>query len=258
MILTLVGYGLMALGQARVAGSRPVFDSFEVATIKPVDPGQRAAVFIRMEGTNRFVAKNYTVKRMIGWAYNLAPRAISGGPGWVEGDHFEIAAVTPGEVRPTMVEQMGMLRGLLADRFELTFHRETKVMPVYALTVAKGGALLKESAGEGAAPLLNTVYPDHVGLPARHATMGEFASMLQRAVLDRPVLDQTGLAGRYDFDLEWTPDDSQFGGELPMPAEAVWPGLFAAVQQTMGLRLQATNGPVEVLVIDRVQRPSAN
>ena len=89
--------------------------------------------------------------------------------------------------------------------------------------------------------------------------MAEFASMMQRAVLDRTVVDKTGLSGRYDFDLEWAPDETQFGGHEPREtAEATKPGLFGAIQQQLGLRLVAAKGPVEVLVIDRVDRPSAN
>lgn len=89
--------------------------------------------------------------------------------------------------------------------------------------------------------------------------MGELASVLQRAALDRPVTDQTGLKGRFDFDLEWMPDETQFGGQGPWGgAETTKPDLFAAVQQQLGLKLEATKGPVEVLIIDHVERPSAN
>jgi len=89
--------------------------------------------------------------------------------------------------------------------------------------------------------------------------MGEFASLLQRAVLDRPVVDETGLAGRYDFDLEWAPDETQFGGEVPTAsAEAQSAPLFTAVQEQLGLKLVATRGPVEALVVDKAERPSAN
>jgi uncharacterized protein (TIGR03435 family) len=96
-------------------------------------------------------------------------------------------------------------------------------------------------------------------MPAHNVTMQEFASVLQRAILDRPVVDKTGLSGRYDFDLEWTPDESQFSGQLPAGApDTPKPGLFAAVQQQMGLRIEATRGPLETLVIDRLDKPSEN
>jgi uncharacterized protein (TIGR03435 family) len=237
------------------------FDSFEVATIKPSAPDDRAGRFIRMESANRFVAKNQTVALLLAAAYNLPERLVSGGPAWVVSDRFEIVAATGSGVRPSLDEQMSMLRKLLADRFQLTFHRERKELSIYALTALPSGPKLKESeARADASPaLINVIFPDRVQLPARNATMSQFASMLQRSVLDRPVVDQTGLRGRFDFDLEWTPDESQFGGKLPPPpTESPKASLFAALRQQLGLRLDATKGPMDVLVIDRVARPSEN
>ena len=154
-----------------------------------------------------------------------------------------------------------MLRSLLADRFKLTFHRQQKSMPLYELEVDKDGPRMKPSAEapDDLPKVISTVYPDHITLPARNVNMGDFASLLQRAVLDRPVVDKTGLTGRYDFDLTWAPDASQFGGEVPVaPADASSPPLFTAIREQLGLRLEATKGPVEVLVIDSVERASPN
>jgi uncharacterized protein (TIGR03435 family) len=96
-------------------------------------------------------------------------------------------------------------------------------------------------------------------MAARDATMRELAWVMQRSALDRPVVDKTGLLGRYDFDLEWTPDETQFGGNVPgANPDHPKPDLFAAMQQQLGLRLEATKGPIEALAIDRVERPSAN
>lgn len=223
-----------------------------------------------MESAHQLVARNHALNTLIAAAYNLSPKAISGGPAWVESDHYDILAKAPGEVRPTLDEQMAMLRKLLADRFKLTFHREQKELPIYALTVAKSeskksGSKLKESTVSpddspvGPPALIFVVTPPAVRLPGRYATMGELAWVFQRAALDRPVVDKTGLAGRYDFDLEFTPDESQFGGMLGRPpGDAPLPGLFAALQQQLGLRLEATRGPVDVLVVDRAERPSEN
>jgi uncharacterized protein (TIGR03435 family) len=215
-----------------------------------------------MQGGHQFVARNYTLKYMVAAAYSVTPRTISGGPSWIDSDAYDILAATPGEVRPSVDDQMLMLQALLADRFQLTFHTEQKDFAYYALTVAKSGAKLKESI---AAPheqtvLINRVYPrDYIQLPARNATMAQFAAMLQRAVLDRPVLDKTGLSGKYDFDLEWTPDDSQFDGHMPptRPDNSGKPDLFAAMQQ-LGLKLESVKGPVPTIVIDHVERPSEN
>jgi uncharacterized protein (TIGR03435 family) len=249
---------------AQTAATRPAFDSFEVATIKLADPDSRAR-FIRMQSANRFYATGFTLNALVAAAYSLTPRAISGGAAWTDTDRYDILASTPGDLQPNLDEQMTMLRKLLADRFQLTFHREPKELPVYALTVAKGGPKLKEStAPPGELPyLINTIYPEEKGgvhalLPARNATMAQFTAMLQRGVLDRMVLDKTGLTGTYDFELEWTPDESQFGGQLPRSVESTRPSLFTAMQEQLALKLEATKGLVAALVIDRVERPSEN
>jgi uncharacterized protein (TIGR03435 family) len=247
------------LGQSNTP--RPKFDAFEVATIKPVDPDAKAGRYIIMQGTHRFVEKAYTLKLLIAAAYDLNPRTISGGPAWIESEHYDIVAVTPGEVRPTHDEQMSMLRSLLTDRFKLTFHREQKVFSIYELTVAKNGPKLKASTGSPDDPpaLISTVYPQRIVMPARNATMSDLARLMQRAILDRPVVDKTGLSGKYDFDLEWAPDETQFGGEVPAAsADAPSAPLFSAIQQQLGLRLEATRGPVAALVVDTAERPSAN
>lgn len=247
--------------QTQAPAPRPKFDAFEAATIKPVDPGPRAGRYIVMQGTDTFLAKNYTLDLLVAAAYELNPRMILSGPSWAESVRYDIVARTPGEVRPTHEEQMQMLRSLLADRFKLTFHRQPKVMSIYELEVDRDGPRMKPSAEPVDAPpaLISTVYPDHITLPARNASMSDFVSLLQRAVLDRPVVDKTGLTGRYDFDLTWAPDASQFGGEVPVaPADATSPVFFTAIREQLGLRLEATKGPAEVLVIDSVQQPSPN
>jgi uncharacterized protein (TIGR03435 family) len=159
---------------------------------------------------------------------------------------------------------MGMLRDLLRERFKLTFHREQKRMRIYSLTVAKGGPKLKESqvstdaSPAGPPPLVFVLSPTVIRLPARYATMSELASLLQRSPLERPVVDQTGLAGRYDFDLEFAPDERLWGGMLERPDNTDKPDLFKALQEQIGLRLEATTGSVETIVIDTVEQPSAN
>jgi len=249
---------------AQPAPARPSFAGFEVATIKPAAPGEGGR-WIRMLTTNEFAAKNHALKTLIAAAYNLSPRAISGGPAWVDSVRYDILARTPGGVRPNLNEQMSMLRSLLSDRFRLEFHREPQELRSYALTIAKAGPKLKEStvssdvAPQGPPPLIFVVSPQLVRLPGRSATMVELASVLQRAALDDPVLDKTGLTARYDFDLEFTPDETVFGGVLGKGVDdSAKPGLFAAIQQQLGLKLEKTRGTVDVLVIDHVERPSEN
>jgi uncharacterized protein (TIGR03435 family) len=235
--------------------------AFEVATIKPTPPDAKAGRYITMQGTNRFVVKYYTLKLMIAAAYNLSPKVISGGPAWIDSDHFDILALTPGEARPTQPEQMAMLRTLLAERFKLSFHREEKEFSIYALEVAKSGPKLKESTAPASDPpqLISTVYPQRMHLPAKNATMSDFTSLLQRALLDRPVVDKTGLAGRYDFDLDWAPDETQFGGEVPAAtADAQAPPFFTAIEQQLGLHIEATRGMVQALVVDGAEKPAGN
>jgi uncharacterized protein (TIGR03435 family) len=235
--------------------------SFEVATIKPTALDAKAGRYITMQGTNRLIAKYYTLKLMIAAAYDLSPKVISGGPGWIDSDHYDIVALTPGDARPSRPEQMAMLRNLLTDRFKLTFHREQKDFSIYELEVAGSGPKLKESTAPANAPaeLISTVFPQRMHLPARNATMGDFTSLLQRALLDRPVIDKTGLSGRFDFDLDWAPDETQFGGEVPVAsADAPSPPFFTAIEQQLGLKLEATKGPVQALVIDNAQQPTAN
>ena len=150
---------------AQAPVSRPIFNEFEVATIKPTPPDwPGAARYMRMQTAHQFSAKNYTLRVILSAAYNLTPRAVSGGPAWVDSDHFDIVAEAPGDVRPTLEEQMSMLRKLLAARFNLAVHREQKEFAIYALTVAKGGPKLTAStpvtAPEGAPPLVFRLSPD--------------------------------------------------------------------------------------------------
>jgi len=246
------------------APTRPDFTEFEVATIKTT-PQQAGGRWIRMLSTNEFAARNHALRTLLAAAYNLNPQAILGGPAWVDSDTYDIVAKTPGGVRPNLDEQMSMLRKLLADRFQLQFHREEKEMRAFALTVAKGGSKLKETTippdatPEGPSPLIFAVSPQIIRLPARYATMADFASALQRSALDLPVIDRTGLTARYDFDLEFAPDETVFGGALGKSADdSVRPGLFGAIQQQLGLKLEAVRGPVQAIVIDHVTRPSQN
>ncbi len=257
-LLLFVRHG--ALAQPRAP--RPAFDEFEVAAIKPTTLEWPAGGrFMRMQTVHQFVARNYTLRVILAAAFNLTPRAVSGGPSWVDSDRFDILAKAPGEVRPTTYEQMAMLRKLLTDRFKLTFHREKKEFAIYALTISRNGSKLMTStpdpSPEGAPPLVFSLSAKGATLAARDASMGEFTWVMQRSALDRPVVDQTGLLGRYDFDLEWAPDETQFDGNVP-PRNSDEPDLFAAMQQQLGLRLEATKGPIDALVIDQVQKPSEN
>jgi len=172
-----------------------------------------------MKSANQFEAKNYTLKVLLSAAYNLSAPEILGGPDWVDSDRYDILGKTPGDARPTPDQQMAMLRKLIADRFDLAFHGERRETSIYSLTVAKNGPKLTESKAPPDTPaerrpLLRIRYfAARRRMPGRDASMAELATVLQRSI-DHPVVDQTGLSGRYDFDLEFLPDDTQFNGAL--------------------------------------------
>jgi uncharacterized protein (TIGR03435 family) len=257
----ILGVALAVSGTGALAqAAPPTFDAFEVATVKPVNTDAHAGRMFRMEGDRRWQATNFTLKSLIALAYDLNPRTISGGPGWMDEQHFDVEAVTPGSVKPTRREQMQMLRALLVERFGLKFHREPKEFSIYELTVTKGGPKLRPTATPDAEPqLFGVVYPDRIEVPARNVSMDDFVAMLQRATLDRPTVNQTGLAGRYDFDLVFAQDESQYGGELAKaPDDTQSPPLFTAVQEQLGLKLEATKGTVQAMVVDGAGKPVAD
>ncbi len=257
MLLRLLSTTLL-LAAATLPAQPP---AFEAATIKPAD-ASKAGRYITLQGNNRFIAKNYTLKLLIAAAYDLNSRTISGGPGWIESETYDIAAVTPGDIRPTHAQQMLMLRTLLAERFGLTFHREQKDFAIYSLELTKSGPkLTPTTAPPDTPPTVGpaTVYPERVVLPAKNATLDDFTQLMQRAILDRPVVNNTGLTARYDFSLEWAPDETQFDGGLPPASStAPTPPLFTAIQQQLGLLLRPTRGPVSALIIDTATKPTAN
>jgi uncharacterized protein (TIGR03435 family) len=255
-VLVLAGAG----AHAQTPAARPKFEAFEVATVKPVDVDAKAGRMFRMDGPHRWTATNFTLKALIALAFDLNPRTILDGPGWMDEQHFVIQAVTPGDVAPTRMEQMQMLRALLVERFELKFHRQEKEFAIYELIVAKGGPKLKAAAKPDDPPrIVGVVYPDRIEVPARSVTMDDFVAMLQRATLDKPTVNKTGLTGKYDFDLRFLQDETQYGGELPKASEdSQCPPLFTAVQEQLGLKLEATRGMVSAMVVDGAARPSAN
>jgi uncharacterized protein (TIGR03435 family) len=240
---------------------RPSFDAFEVATIKPTPLDWTGGRIIRMTSPQRLEALNYSIRDLIAAAFSLTPRAVIGGPAWLDSEHYDIQAITAADIEPNVDERMRMIRQLLADRLHLTFHREEREFPVYVLSVARNGPKLKESASPPtAAPdLVNHLSrTDGVSLPARNATMAQFAAMMQRSIFDRPVVDRTALTARYDFDLEWNPDETQFSGALKEITNSPKPGFLTALQEQLGLRLESTKGPVLAMVIDRIDHPSEN
>ena len=233
---------------------------FEVATIKPARPEGQGHGF-RVNGRD-FSTINTSVRDIITFAYGLHPGQIAGGPAWFESERYDLNAKPEGEGQPNDHQWKVMVQKLLTDRFQLSFHHEKRELSVYAVAVAKTGPKITKSEGD----------PD--GLPAmffrglgvltiRNATMRDFANLLQGSVLDRPVVDQTGLSGRFDFLLNWTPDEFQFqsmGIKVPPPSDKpdAPPDLYTSIQQQAGLRIESTKATVDILVIDKLEKPSAN
>jgi uncharacterized protein (TIGR03435 family) len=234
--------------------------AFEVASIKPSNPEAQGKGF-RVNG-RQFFTMNTSLSDLITFAYGLHARQIVGGPAWLESDKYDLVAKPEGEGQPNDKQWKTMIQKLLADRFQLTFHRDKKELSVYAIEVAKTGSKLTKSEGDPNG-LPGLFFRGLGDLPARNANMTDFAGVMQTAVLDRPVVDQTGLSGRFDFELKWTPDEFQFSGlgvKVPAPGDNANapPDLGTAMQDQLGLKLVSTKAPVEVVIIDKVEKPSAN
>jgi uncharacterized protein (TIGR03435 family) len=226
--------------------------TFEVSTVKPSPPDQRDFWF-RYRGPGVYEANNHTIRECIARFFDVFPGLVSGGPGWLDSDRYLITAKLPNDVRPSPGELNDMFQVLLAERFKLKVHRESRMVPVYLLEVAKKGFKLPESTEPGDESLTIVVGQ----ITARRATMRGFAAFIQRLVMDRAVIDRTALKGKYDFELIWNPDESQFGGKVRSGLFEDRPDLYQALD-AFGLKLQTSRAMVDVLVIDSVERPDEN
>jgi uncharacterized protein (TIGR03435 family) len=253
--------------------------AFDVVSVKPnkSDSGM-VRIMAKPDG---YSASNVSLKMLIQSAYGIRQDLISGAPNWADSARFDIDAKVAGSdvdaLQKLNPEQRRLvLQPLLADRFKLEIHMETKQLPVYELVLAKGGSKLKEAtAGDTYASGIKG--SDGVGrgglmrvgrgqLTAQAVPMTSLANMLSQQ-LHRTVLDKTGLTGKYDLELMWTPDqgaDPMFKGPdgSPQRADAApdssGPSIFTALQEQLGLRLHSSKGPVETIVIDHVEMPSEN
>jgi len=231
---------------------------FEVATIKPSKEG--TPFTIHPTNSGMLVANNVSLSYLIKFAYEIHPRQITKAPAWLETEKYDLTAKPDLEGQPSLKQMRMMVRKLLADRFQFAFHTEKKELPVYAVTVLKTGAKLTKDENN---PNGN---PGYSGGPAgkrvMNSTIVEFISFVLNDAVDRLVVDQTGLGpARFDFTLKWTPDTQAPGatGAAPSAVSAdAPPDIFAAVQQQLGLKLEPTKAPVDVFVIDKVEKPSDN
>jgi uncharacterized protein (TIGR03435 family) len=233
--------------------------SFAVATIKPSNPDDSAKYF-RVMG-RRFVAHGTSLTELIQVAYGLNEKQIVGAPPWAFEERFDVVGEPDAEGEPNAKQWVTMMQKLLAERFTLKVHREQREISSYVLTTAKEGTK-NLTPNESNNPLPGLEFSAVEGgllLPARNTTMSQFAQMLQQVVLDRPVVDHTGLTGRYDFELRFMPDESMFHGRPPVTAQngGSDPNLFEALSR-LGLKLALEKTPLDVIVIDHVLHPSEN
>lgn len=232
--------------------------NFEVATVKPSQPGRPGKLFT-VRGTH-VLTINTSVVDLITMAYSIQQKQIVGGPAWISSDKFDVDGVPDVPGTPSVQQLQILVQKLLANRFALKFHRDTKDMSAYVLTVAKNGPKIQKDDSSG---LPSLFFPQLGTFIVRNASMDEVAQVLQGSVLDRPVVNNTGLQGHWDFTLKWTPDESQFAGlgaKVPPPSNAADapPPLFTAIQEQIGLKLEAGKAPVPMVVIDHVEPPSPN
>ena len=228
--------------------------SFEVAAVKQSDPADQKHRF-EIHG-RRILIENQTVKNMIQMSYGVHARQIVNAPPWIESERFDIEGVPDVEGQPSVVQFQEIVRKLLGERFGLKFHTEKREMPRYVLTVAKGGPKMEptKSAPDALPNERGTGDKTSMTLEMENVSMGDLAGNLQGA-LDRPVVDETGLKGRYDFTLKWLRADAAPAAE---DADKALPGIFTALQEEVGLKVEPSRGEVDVLVIEKVDRPEAN
>ena len=203
----------------------------------------------------QFYATNVSLSYIISFAYELHPGQITGGPGWLDTERFDVVA-TPNVVSPTIEQLRTMLQKLLADRFRLTFHDARKELGIYAVT--GGSRPHKLSSSVGRPEDLPRISFNYGSISATNATIKDLARTLQSNVLDRPVVDNTGIAGRFDFTLTWSPDEFQYDGRGANNPAGTGPTIFTAFQEQLGLQLKSTKAQIDVMIVDRVEKPTEN
>jgi len=236
--------------------------SFEVASIKLHDNNSptRSISILNIQGQH-YSARNVDLEDLVKFAYSLQSTQILKLPNFPNSPHYDINATMQPEGRPSGDQVRTMLRKLLAERFKLTFHAEQRALPVYTLTVTKAGLKAPTSDSKTVADTEHEI-PGGMQFNLHGATSKNYANYLQQAIMDRPVVDHTGLPAdtRYNFDLAFLPDDSMFGGRFHFPdqMDKAAPNIFTALQEQLGLKLTPEKISIDVLVIDHAEPPSDN
>lgn len=270
------GLLIALLGNAQSSSSARA--AFEVASIKPNKSGGETYLRPTVRGTLN--ARNVSLRALIQSAYEVDEWQMAGGPAWIDSDKYDVEAKGPQKEGYTSFEDLQqMMQALLADRFQLKTHREKKELPMFALVVTKGGPKLVAASGANCFTVTLTTksVADMGGLPQCGSLAGRRGeltgmkvttstiSMYLAHVLRSEVSDETGLDGHeFDIRLRWVPDDisgpSPESADTPPAAQfdTSGPSIFTAIQEQLGLKLESRKGPVEVLVIDHIERPSEN
>lgn len=233
--------------------------AFEVATIKPSDPAKCCARGWSMNG-RRFFTMNMNLKYLIQWAWGLQAKQVVGGPPWIDDARFDINGEIDGDGTPNERQWKIAVQKLLIERFQLQIHHEKREMPAFVLVVANGGPKLTpsdpnvkaiQSMGFAGAPG-QTMYGHGV-----NASIADFIGELQRIVMNRPIVDETGLTGVYNIQIAFTREEPDALGMTELPDTAA-PNLLEALPQQLGLKLEGKKAMVDVIVIDHAELPEAN
>jgi|SRR5579863_2033945 len=241
--------------------------TFEVASIKPTDPSNQHREYFVTPGGG-FSGRGLTLKILIARTYNLLDSQILGGADWINSERYDIQAkalrnagdesvpndlskLTPEQAKILQDQFLERARALLADRFQLKFHREAKDLPVYKLVVAKGGPKIRQGTDTPRVQLRRNQ------IDAKAQPLASLVGILTQR-LGRPVLDETGLKGNYDFNLQWAPDPSPTPPNSVAAPDPGGPSIFTAIEEQLGLKLESKRGPVEIFIIDHAERPSEN
>lgn len=239
-----------ALGHAQ-ASAPAALASFEASSVKPNRSGDLGAQYLFRPAPGGITASNISLRDYVKWAYGVRDYQISA-PAWFNEERYDIVTKTGSPASNDQLRRM--LQTLLADRFKMVLRHENKNLSVYAMTVGKNGPKLHEVEGAGPVQFRSGHFSGPFSMP-------DLAAALSTR-LDLPVVDQTGLTGFYNLTLDWTPDNGRAGpgdGESGTPGDKSRPSIFVAIQEQLGLKLQAQKGPVDVLVIDRAEKtPTEN
>jgi len=264
--MAIVGGDALAQGSAAAAGAEGKAPAYDVVSIKPNKSGNTGSMI--NVNHDSFATTNVTLKSLLVSAYGVKDYLVSGLPGWANSARFDINAKivdmdADALKKLTGKQRQAMLQQLLAERFQLKVHSQTEVQPIYEMVVAKGGSKITEAEPAGPDPDADknqefkglgrgSMTVRNTELTAHDVPLETLANSLS-GKLSRTVVDKTGLKGKYDLSLTWSPDDGSAAA-----SDSSSPSLFTALQEQLGLRLQPAKGPVETLVVDHVELPSEN